>query len=385
MVFQNNNNNNAGRLYASPPLQANQFRPHINCSKNCQSLDAANDPNGKYGDIDQQKLSNLKTKIKDHNGVFAGLTDLPLSEIANPANSRHQVRQTMSDAGHTARLTAEIQNMGLLEPVPVKWNSAKQKFVLIGGHHRYDAAVALGWSSIPVIVISDFPTTIDEEKFKLQHNRHPAQKGMNAASAAMNADNWVNKGLFDSLKNFGIDSDAFRIELYQWLTDNFPSVKAAKKKTILDDLRAKRGVKSQMKNYSTPQAKAEASKIGYSKKDPRVHVSDFNNFDRTFGSKMMNQAEAYAKDNSIDTLKLQVVLHKTKAKDAVELKRTRKAQLKSLAEWNMAYASPNPNPPLRVEKITFLAQIKDRKGTLEQNGGFINYKWDSEAAKFVSA
>jgi hypothetical protein len=62
--------------------------------------------------------------------------------------------QTQNDATF-ARLREEIRKVGFLEPIQVLPKEEPGKYVILGGEHRWKAALAEGLTEVPVIVLTD--------------------------------------------------------------------------------------------------------------------------------------------------------------------------------------------------------------------------------------
>jgi hypothetical protein len=62
--------------------------------------------------------------------------------------------QTQDDATFT-RLREEIRKVGFLEPIQVLPKEEPDKYVILGGEHRWKAALAEGLTEVPVIVLTD--------------------------------------------------------------------------------------------------------------------------------------------------------------------------------------------------------------------------------------
>lgn len=90
--------------------------------------------------------------------------ELPVDLLdPNPHNPN-----TMSAKGFNL-LVDNIARMGITDPILVR--KTGERYRIVGGHHRVEAAKVLGYTHLPCTIITDESFTEDEEKFQLmRHN-----------------------------------------------------------------------------------------------------------------------------------------------------------------------------------------------------------------------
>lgn len=74
------------------------------------------------------------------------------------------------------KLTEEIQQMGFLDPIQVVWIEERKKYRVLGGNHRYNSMLILGYEKIPAIILDD-PKFLDEDLQKFLSLRLNMIKG----------------------------------------------------------------------------------------------------------------------------------------------------------------------------------------------------------------
>ena len=151
----------------------------------------------------------MKDFKKKHKVIEVEITKLKKSEY-NP--------NEMSDREFNM-LCDDIQENGFVEfPQVVKDG---EYFIIVGGHHRVQAAKVLGFERIPVIVL---PDEFDEDKQKIQLIRWNMIKGkMNPEKFTKLFDEMAEKYDADILKEMMAftDEDAFN-KVYQQATEQLP-------------------------------------------------------------------------------------------------------------------------------------------------------------------
>lgn len=109
--------------------------------------------------------------------------------------------QTQDEATFT-RLREEIRKVGFIDPIQVLPRESPGKYVILGGEHRWKAAMAEGLDTVPVIVLTDekwkdedlqkmvsvrvniLKGKIDTEKFAKLYNELANKYGADALQAA---------------------------------------------------------------------------------------------------------------------------------------------------------------------------------------------------------
>ena len=82
-----------------------------------------------------------------------------------------QIR-TEDDPEADDQLVASIQQVGLLQPIRVRWRETDGTWVVLVGHRRYRAAVGAGLAKVPVICVDADPTPIDVIREQIYENCH---------------------------------------------------------------------------------------------------------------------------------------------------------------------------------------------------------------------
>ena len=93
---------------------------------------------------------------------MADLVQLPLADIDTNGNIR-------ADLGDLADMTRSVSDLGVLTPVTVYRNAARQ-WVLLAGHRRVEAALRAGLSTVPALDIGDEPPDEDRLVIALVEN-----------------------------------------------------------------------------------------------------------------------------------------------------------------------------------------------------------------------
>lgn len=75
-------------------------------------------------------------------------TYIPIDDIYVPAKRRREV-----DAARVDAIAASILEDGLRQPIQVRHDEAKKRFVLVAGLQRLEAMRALGESEIPCLMV----------------------------------------------------------------------------------------------------------------------------------------------------------------------------------------------------------------------------------------
>jgi ParB family chromosome partitioning protein len=82
-----------------------------------------------------------------------------------------QIR-TEDDPEADAQLVESVRQVGLLQPLRVRWREADGKWVVLIGHRRFRAAVAAGLETVPVICVDTDPTPADVVREQIFENKH---------------------------------------------------------------------------------------------------------------------------------------------------------------------------------------------------------------------
>ena len=93
---------------------------------------------------------------------MADLVQLPPADIDTNGNIR-------TDLGDLADMTRSVSDLGVLTPVTVYRNAARQ-WVLLAGHRRVEAALRAGLSTVPALDIGDEPPDEDRLVIALVEN-----------------------------------------------------------------------------------------------------------------------------------------------------------------------------------------------------------------------
>jgi ParB family transcriptional regulator, chromosome partitioning protein len=82
-----------------------------------------------------------------------------------------QIR-TEDDPEADTQLVESIRQVGLLQPIRVRWRASDGKWVVLVGHRRFLAAQRAGLERVPVICVTTDPTPIDVVREQIFENKH---------------------------------------------------------------------------------------------------------------------------------------------------------------------------------------------------------------------
>ena len=105
---------------------------------------------------------------------MADLVQLPLADINTNGNIR-------ADLGDLADMTRSVSDLGVLTPVTVYRNAARQ-WVLLAGHRRVEAARRAGLSTVPALDIGDEPP--DEDRLVIAFVENLLREDLNPIDEA---------------------------------------------------------------------------------------------------------------------------------------------------------------------------------------------------------
>jgi hypothetical protein len=87
--------------------------------------------------------------------------DVPIEQLEKSGMNPNKMKSREFDL-----LVDNINQTGLTDPVLIR-PIGKNKYRIVGGHHRYDAAAYLGFTAVPCTIINDPDFDDDAEKFQL--------------------------------------------------------------------------------------------------------------------------------------------------------------------------------------------------------------------------
>lgn len=91
--------------------------------------------------------------------------DLPVSQLVKQENNPNKMSKRGFDL-----LVDNIQRTGLSDPIlvrPLNGSDGKMTYRIVGGHHRFDAAVYLGFEEVPCTIIDHDDFDADAEMFQI--------------------------------------------------------------------------------------------------------------------------------------------------------------------------------------------------------------------------
>lgn len=96
-----------------------------------------------------KKTAEVATQEQTANKLESVFTGIAINNIAVSANNP---RKTI-DADSIRELAKSMEEVGLLQPISVRYDDAEKSYIIIAGERRFHAAISLGWQTIPCMVL----------------------------------------------------------------------------------------------------------------------------------------------------------------------------------------------------------------------------------------
>lgn len=154
--------------------------------------------------------------------------DVPVSQLLKNAHNPNKMKPRAFDL-----LVDNIQQTGITDPIlvrPVDDDAdGDPQYRIVGGHHRFEAAIYLGFTEVPCTIIDDPDFDDDAEKFQLVR-MNMIHGDLDASAFMQLASDVMGKYGDDVLQDaFGISDDAVWAKLVNQTAKQLPDVEMQKK------------------------------------------------------------------------------------------------------------------------------------------------------------
>tara|TARA_R110002110_G_scaffold273655_2_gene488931 strand:+ start:101 stop:1165 length:1065 start_codon:yes stop_codon:yes gene_type:complete len=306
-------------------------------------------------------------------------------------NRTHQSRVKDIAKGHINDLANDIGNSGLQILPTVEWDNKKNKFVVLGGHHRLSAINHLKnkrekvWQGEFPVAVLEFKKESDRIKYLASDNAHKPVRGHSQADASRFLSQLHGQGEFDNCP----DESSRKKLAYELLTQYFPTVYGTAKNKVYED--AFKPQKA-FKNWQTKEiADEKASLWNIAPKQQTAGNTAYVHGNNTqWGNSLSNRMNEHLNNLQNGTtkakLKVKLMAHvqigNQKASTLLNTVVKQRSKILEQAKLKNVWVY-GPAGVACVDEIVFLPQILSPKNVAESDP--LIYNWDSFAKEFKEA